>query len=295
MQVAPRRRRMDVDLDDAGIGRDAQHLDARIARRRIAFDGHRRGQRARGVLDRGEQRHVGFELLARRHEHVQVPVAHLQRQRRLDRPRAACCRAPWRPCAANCVARRQRFARRERIDGEFRLRLLRQHFRQRSQRQPQAERRIAGQRVQVLALQRPRTRFPADRPAGSSTVAFSGSTNAGRRTQSGASAGARAARARRACARSACSGSTFARQRRFRLQQLRHVLVGGDQQRGRQAERRREALAEHLRRRDRRRARLWSCRRSACRPATAATPSVRQNTPSAQRGSGSPGYHLPCP
>ena len=30
-------------------------------------------------------------------------------------------------------------------------------------------------------------------------------------------------------------------------------------------------------------------------PCHSGSPSARQNTPSAQRGSGSPGYHLPCP
>ena len=40
------------------------------------------------------------------------------------------------------------------------LDVLRQDVRQRCQRQPQAERRIAGERVQALALQRPRARLP---------------------------------------------------------------------------------------------------------------------------------------
>ena len=38
---APARRRVDVDLDDAGIGRDADDVQARIDRRRIALDLHR--------------------------------------------------------------------------------------------------------------------------------------------------------------------------------------------------------------------------------------------------------------
>ena len=36
-QLAPRGRRMDIHLDHAGIGRDVQHLHARIAWRRIAL------------------------------------------------------------------------------------------------------------------------------------------------------------------------------------------------------------------------------------------------------------------
>ena len=42
--LAPVRRRMDIDLDDAGIGRDLDDVEARIGRRRIAFDMHRQSR-----------------------------------------------------------------------------------------------------------------------------------------------------------------------------------------------------------------------------------------------------------
>ena len=46
---------MDIDLDDAGIGRDLDDVDARIEGRRIAFDVDRRADFGRGVFDRREQ------------------------------------------------------------------------------------------------------------------------------------------------------------------------------------------------------------------------------------------------
>ena len=53
--LVPARRRLHVHFDDARIGRHAQHLEARIIRRPIAFHVHRNLGRARGVLDRGDQ------------------------------------------------------------------------------------------------------------------------------------------------------------------------------------------------------------------------------------------------
>ena len=44
-------RRMHVDLDHAGIGRDLDDSDARIVRRWFAFDDDRHLQRGGGVLD----------------------------------------------------------------------------------------------------------------------------------------------------------------------------------------------------------------------------------------------------
>src|SRR5256885_7088402 len=38
--VAPACRRLDIDLDHAGIGRDLDHLDTRVEWRRIALDVH---------------------------------------------------------------------------------------------------------------------------------------------------------------------------------------------------------------------------------------------------------------
>ena len=46
---------MHVHLDDAGVGRDLDRVEARIARRRLAFDDHRQAERARGVFHRGDE------------------------------------------------------------------------------------------------------------------------------------------------------------------------------------------------------------------------------------------------
>ena len=52
---------MDVDLDHAGIGRDADDVQARIVRRRIALDMHRQAERGGGGLGRGDQLEIVLE------------------------------------------------------------------------------------------------------------------------------------------------------------------------------------------------------------------------------------------
>jgi len=42
-------RRLDIDLDDAGIGRDLEHVEPRIGRRRIAFDVDGQGEFGRSL------------------------------------------------------------------------------------------------------------------------------------------------------------------------------------------------------------------------------------------------------
>ena len=107
---APVRGRMDIDLDHAGIGRDFQHIDARIGRRRITFDMHRHFQFGRGRLDRAEQLDIILQPLDRRHEDGHASVARFDRQSRADMhadrdlspsfaaPRAACAHNPSRVC-----------------------------------------------------------------------------------------------------------------------------------------------------------------------------------------------------
>ena len=53
-QLRPACRRMNVDFDDAGVGRDAEFLEARVGRRRIAFEAHREFQVGGGGFDGGE-------------------------------------------------------------------------------------------------------------------------------------------------------------------------------------------------------------------------------------------------
>ncbi len=54
-------RRVDIDLDHAGIGSDLQLMDARIVRRRVALDHDRHAEMRRRVLDGGEQIEVVFD------------------------------------------------------------------------------------------------------------------------------------------------------------------------------------------------------------------------------------------
>ena len=112
--------------------------------------------------------------------------------------------------AAPAPRRRQLAARRERVDRRLGVRVLRQHLGQRRERQPQPERRIAGDRVEALAPQRPRARLASRRrPALASRRRA-----AAARSRPGVSSPCCSSRARRArsvgCERSACSGSAFA-------------------------------------------------------------------------------------
>ena len=94
-QLAPRRRRMHVHLDDAGIRCHEQRSDAWIARRRITFDEQGLANVRAVVLDGADQRRVGLDRAHGRHEHAQMTVAHFDDERRLDHfarlvaPRAA--------------------------------------------------------------------------------------------------------------------------------------------------------------------------------------------------------------
>jgi len=69
-ELAPRRGRMDVDFDDAGIGRHLQQLQARIARRRIAFDHDLDLQVRSRRLDGRQQVEIVVERGQRRHEDI---------------------------------------------------------------------------------------------------------------------------------------------------------------------------------------------------------------------------------
>ena len=151
-QLAPRRCGLDVDFDDAGVGRDAEHSHPRVARRCVALDDHGQACGMRSVLDRGQQRSVVLETSQRRHEDVHVAGAHLHRERSLnDFTRLGTARTTG-PGAPHVVAPRQSFLRGERIDGGLVLYFFRQDVRQRSERQPESERRIPRQLQRQNAL-----------------------------------------------------------------------------------------------------------------------------------------------
>jgi hypothetical protein len=72
---------MDVDFDHAGIGCDAQRVQAHVGRRLVAFNAHFELQRLGGSFDCGDQCQIIFGELDRRHVDVQRAVARLDRQR----------------------------------------------------------------------------------------------------------------------------------------------------------------------------------------------------------------------
>jgi hypothetical protein len=66
---------MDVDLDDAGVWGDLQELQARVARRRVAFQHQLDALLGRRGLHGLQQRQVVLQVRQRRHEHVQHATA----------------------------------------------------------------------------------------------------------------------------------------------------------------------------------------------------------------------------
>ena len=76
-RLAPVLRRLDVDLDDAGIGRHLDDLDARIVGRPVALDMNLELQFLGGRLHRRDQFEIILELLDRRHERAQDAVTNL--------------------------------------------------------------------------------------------------------------------------------------------------------------------------------------------------------------------------
>jgi hypothetical protein len=62
--LVPARRRLNVDLDHAGIRRDAKIAEARIARRLVALEDDRLFKRFRRGFDRRDQFHSSARALA---------------------------------------------------------------------------------------------------------------------------------------------------------------------------------------------------------------------------------------
>ena len=67
-KLIPRFRRMNVDFDDAGIGRHFQNSDPDIVGRSVAFEQHRHFKVCGGIFDGGHQVQIVAEVLDRRHE-----------------------------------------------------------------------------------------------------------------------------------------------------------------------------------------------------------------------------------
>ena len=171
---------------------------------------------------------------------------------------------------AQRLAPGQRLARRERIDRKFRLHLLRQQF---GQRAPAAGASPSGES--------PGSAYRCSRFSGhgldSQTMPAASSTDGlERQHESGGRAQAGGEQAREPRALVGLRQDRPAADRHCRAARppscssFGHVLVRGDEQRRRQAERGGDALAERLAPSRTSRCPAWSCRRSACRPATAA-------------------------
>ena len=73
---------MDVHLDHAGVGGDADHVHPWVMRRGVAFDMYGQPQLGRSRFGGGDQFQVILDPLHRGHEHAEPPVARFHRQGR---------------------------------------------------------------------------------------------------------------------------------------------------------------------------------------------------------------------
>ncbi len=64
---------MNVHFDDAGVGRDLEVLQTRVARRRIALQQHRHVQLGRRRLDGRDEVEEVLDVHQRRQEHYSCP------------------------------------------------------------------------------------------------------------------------------------------------------------------------------------------------------------------------------
>jgi hypothetical protein len=162
-QLLPTAGGMDVDLDHAGVGRDTEFLHARIVGRRVAFQAHRQLEVGRRGFDRGQQGDEIFQQRHRRQEDAEHAVAHFGAQRGVHdfmRVVAGLGRTGGYVHLESlgfgfhrCLGQRLEYL--ERVALEFLFLVAGLDPGQRGQRQAQAQRRIAGNQVEVLAAQRP--------------------------------------------------------------------------------------------------------------------------------------------
>ena len=156
---------MDVDLDDAGIGRHLDDLEPRVVRRRIAFDMQGKAELPGGRFDLRDQLEIVLELRHRRHEHAEHAVARLDRQRRAHRAfddrllakpglrRRRCARSGLAGTAPARNPGARDAPRADPADGCAEPR--RRQMRQRGHRQSQADGRVARHQEKAPAAQLP--------------------------------------------------------------------------------------------------------------------------------------------
>src|SRR5262249_53584893 len=80
-QLAPTRSRVEVDLDDAWIGRDLDVTEARIVRWRRPLEHDGKGERRSRIFDSGNQIKVVLGCGKGRHEDMETPVPRLHAER----------------------------------------------------------------------------------------------------------------------------------------------------------------------------------------------------------------------
>jgi len=80
-QLVPAGRRVDVHLDHARVGSDAEVLQARVQRRFVALQQHRAAQLGSHRLDGRDQLQVVLQMRQRRHEQIQAALARFGAQR----------------------------------------------------------------------------------------------------------------------------------------------------------------------------------------------------------------------
>ena len=168
------RRRVHVDLDDAGVRREPERLQPSVVRRFVALDDGAHAGPVRRRLDRGHQPHPGGDPAQRRQEDVDVAAAVLDAQRRAhemvvgDVGTATASATAGFGVAVRVAVRAVAEQRRQRLPGrEVVLRhraglgVDRLLLRQRVERQPKARRRVARHEEDLAAAHRPGARAPA--------------------------------------------------------------------------------------------------------------------------------------
>src|SRR5262249_5021437 len=83
-RLAPIRGGLNIDLDDAGVGRGLDYVQARVGRRLIAFDMDRHLELGGGRFNDRKELEIVFQPFEGWHEYAKPPVARLDRQRGTD-------------------------------------------------------------------------------------------------------------------------------------------------------------------------------------------------------------------
>src|SRR5262249_28351413 len=86
-QLVPARGRVDVDLDDAGIGGDAELLEAGVTGGRVAFRDRLPAPLPGDALDDGDQLEIVLELADRGQEDMEDAASGLEANRGADQRR----------------------------------------------------------------------------------------------------------------------------------------------------------------------------------------------------------------